>query len=63
MGVRAMKTKTPERISRSLQDQLEKYRDRLVKLSYTNERSRLVDLVTCLLEGTADGQKTNIGKD
>ena len=55
-----MKTKTPEHINKSLKSQLEKYRERLVKLPYTNKRSRLVDLVICFLEGTGNGQKRNI---
>lgn len=60
-----MTTKNTEGINRTLQTQLEKYRNRIAELPFTKERSRLVDLVTCLLEeGTArDGQTTNIEKD
>ena len=56
-----MRTKNPERIDKTLRSQLEKYRNRIAGLPYTNERSRLVDLATCLLEeGTANGQTKNI---
>lgn len=56
-----MKTKNTDRINKTLGSQLEKYRNRIAELPFTNERSRLVDLVTCLLEeGTDNGQKRNI---
>jgi len=56
-----MRTKNTDRINKTLRSQLEKYRNRIAELPFTNERSRLVDLVTCLLEeGTDNGQAKNI---
>lgn len=52
------------RMSKTLQSQLMKYRDRLANSPYTPKKSSLVDCITYLLEeGTANGQAKNSGKD
>lgn len=51
-------------LSKTTRRGLEVFRGRILKLPYTKERSRLVDLVTCLLEGTAENAKTkDFGQD
>lgn len=58
-----MKTNIP-RLSKTTRRGLEVFKGRILKSPYTNERSRLVDLVTCLLEGTAENAKAkDFGQD
>jgi len=44
------KMKKSNRISKTLKNQLEKYRDRITDLPYSAERSRLVDCATYMVE-------------
>lgn len=49
------------RMNKTLWNHLEKYRNRIAELPYTNERSRLVDCITVVLEEGSGNEQNKFG--